>query len=86
MESINSNIEKKDKVREYSLLRVLLMLLVVLGHSTYLIIQTTYGGVHYIMNEPNNFILHGHLLSICLHFLCCQEQYTFYQKRKQLMN
>ena len=56
MESINSNIEKKDKVREYSLLRVLLMLLVVLGHSTYLIIQTTYGGVHYIMNEPNNFI------------------------------
>ena len=41
----------KNKVREYSILRVILILLVVMTHSQYLKITTSLGGVNYVYNK-----------------------------------
>ncbi len=36
----------QNKIKEYSILRVILTLLVVLGHSAYLSVYTAGGGLH----------------------------------------
>lgn len=42
-----------NKVREYSILRVILIILVVIGHSGYLTINTKMGGISYNLNTNN---------------------------------
>ena len=38
----------KQRIREYDILRIILVLLVVIGHSAYLEIGTKYGGIYYL--------------------------------------
>ena len=45
------------KKEEYNFLKVLTILLVVLGHSTYYIIKTSFGGIDYLHYINNNHSL-----------------------------
>lgn len=47
------------RIKEYDILRVILVLLVIVGHSSYIEIQTKYGGIYY----ASMFFEHGYYLS-----------------------
>ena len=46
---------KEDRYAEYDVLRVILVILVLVGHSIYYCVNTEYGGIEYGLKEFNIF-------------------------------